>query len=261
VAGLLRFTVVVPARYASTRLPAKPLADLHGKPMVVRVAERASECGAATVVVATDHEAVREAVEGHGFAAMMTRADHLSGTDRLAEVVARLGLAEDEIVVNLQGDEPLMPAALVVEVVHTLAQRTSAAIATAAYPIADAAELWNPHAVKVVCDRQGYALYFSRAPIPYARDAFAALPPGVAPDAMPEGLPALRHIGLYAYRAGFLRTYASLAPSPVERFESLEQLRAIWHGHRIAVTVAEAAPPPGVDTPEDLVRVRRTLAR
>lgn len=259
-AGLLRFTVIIPARHASTRLPAKPLADIHGKPMVVRVAERASACGAAAVVVATDHEEVRDAVERHGFAAMMTRADHASGTDRLAEVVARLGLADDEIVVNLQGDEPLMPAVLVAEVVHTLAQRTSAAIATAAHPITDAAELWSPHAVKVVCDRQGYALYFSRAPIPYARDAFSTLRPGAAPHAIPEGLPALRHIGLYAYRVGFLRTYAALAPAPIERFESLEQLRAVWHGHRIAVAVTAVAPPPGVDTPEDLERVRRTFA-
>jgi 3-deoxy-manno-octulosonate cytidylyltransferase (CMP-KDO synthetase) len=260
VAGLLRFTVIIPARHASTRLPAKSLADIHGKPMVVRVAERASECGAAAVVVATDHEAVRDAVERHGFAAMMTRADHPSGTDRLAEVVTRIGLAEDEIVVNLQGDEPLMPPVLVAEVVHTLAQRTSAAIATAAHPITDAAELWSPHAVKVVCDRHGYALYFSRAPIPYARDAFSALRSGVAPQAIPEGLPALRHIGLYAYRVGFLRTYAALAPSPIEQFESLEQLRALWNGHRIAVAVTAVAPPPGVDTPGDLERVRRSFA-
>lgn len=255
-AGLLRFTVVVPARYASTRLPAKPLADIRGRPMVVRVADRAAECGAAAVVVATDHEDVRAAVEQHGFAAMMTRADHPSGTDRLAEVVERLGLAEDEIVVNLQGDEPLMPPPLVAQVVHTLAQRTAAAIATAAHPITAPAELWSPHAVKVVCDRQGFALYFSRAPIPYARDAFG----GAVPDALPPELPALRHIGLYAYRVGFLRTYASLPPAPIERFESLEQLRALWHGYRIAVTVTASAPPPGVDTPEDLERVRHAFA-
>ncbi len=256
-AGLLRFTVVVPARYASTRLPGKPLAEIRGRPMVVHVAERAAACGAAAVWVATDDEAVRAAVERHGFAAMMTRADHASGTDRIAEVVERLGLAEDEIVVNLQGDEPLMPGQLVTDVVHTLAQRTAAAIATAAHPIAAVSELFDPNVVKVVCDRHGYALYFSRAPIPYARDAFA----GAASAAtFPAGLPALRHIGLYAYRVGFLRTYAALAPAPVERFEALEQLRALWHGHRIAVALAAAPPPPGVDTPEDLERVRRALA-
>lgn len=265
-AGLLRFTVVIPARYASTRLPAKALADIHGTPMVVRVAERAAATGAAAVWVATDHDEVRSAVERHGFNAMMTRADHASGTDRLAEVVARLGLADDEIIVNLQGDEPMMPAALVTDVVHTLAQRTAASMATAAHPITALAELFSPHAVKVVCDRHGYALYFSRAPIPYARDAFASSPAtgggaGVGgASELPFGLPALRHVGLYAYRVGFLRTFSSLSPAPIERFESLEQLRALWHGHRIAVSVTASAPPAGVDTPADLERVRRAFA-
>ncbi|MCX7891866.1 MAG: 3-deoxy-manno-octulosonate cytidylyltransferase [Burkholderiales bacterium] len=254
--GLLRFTVVIPARHASTRLPAKPLADIAGRPMVVRVAERARASGAAAVVVATDHEAIAAAVRRHGFDALMTRPDHASGTDRIAEAAAALGLAADEIVVNLQGDEPLMPPALVTSVVHALAQRTPAAIATAAHPVRDAAEFFNPNVVKVVCDHHGYALYFSRAPIPFARDAFAA-----SRASLPGGLPALRHIGIYAYRVGFLATYAKLAPAPVEGFEALEQLRALWHGHRIAVTVAEEAPPAGVDTPEDLERVRLAFAQ
>ena len=254
-AGLLRFTAVIPARYASTRLPAKPLADLGGRPMVVRVAERARESGAASVWIATDHEEIVAAARRHGFDAMMTRPDHASGTDRIAEVAAALGLATDEIVVNVQGDEPLMPPGLVTAVVHTLAQRTPASIATAAHPVGDAAEFFNPNVVKVVCDHHGYALYFSRAPIPYARDAFAA-----TRDALPAEFPALRHIGLYAYRVGFLSAYAKLAPAPVEGFEALEQLRALWHGHRIAVAVADGAPPAGVDTPEDLERVRRVFA-
>ncbi|MCU0805187.1 MAG: 3-deoxy-manno-octulosonate cytidylyltransferase [Burkholderiales bacterium] len=253
-AGLLRFTAVIPARYASTRLPAKPLADIGGKPMVVRVAERARESGAAAVWIATDHEEIVAAAKRHGFDATMTRPDHASGTDRIAEVAASLGLAADEIVVNVQGDEPLLPPALVTSVVHTLAQRTPASIATAAHPIHDAAEFFNPNVVKVVCDHHGYALYFSRAPIPYARDAFAA-----SKAALPEALPALRHIGLYAYRVGFLHAYARLAPAPVEGFEALEQLRALWHGHRIAVAVADEAPPAGVDTPDDLERVRRAF--
>lgn len=253
--GLLRFTVVIPARHASTRLPAKPLADLGGKPMVVRVAERARESGAASVWIATDHEEILAAAKHHGVEALMTRADHASGTDRIAEVADRLGLEDDEIVVNLQGDEPLMPPVLLTSVVHALAQRTSASIATAAHPIHDATDLFNPNVVKVVCDHHGHALYFSRAPIPYARDAFAA-----SRGALPEGLPALRHIGLYAYRAAYLRAYSRLAPAAIEGFEALEQLRALWHGHRITVTVADEAPPAGVDTPEDLVRVRRAFA-
>jgi 3-deoxy-manno-octulosonate cytidylyltransferase (CMP-KDO synthetase) len=251
-AGLLRFTVVIPARYASTRLPAKPLADIGGRPMVVRVAERARASGAASVWIASDHEEIVAAAKRYGFDAMMTRPDHASGTDRIAEVAASLGLAADEIVVNVQGDEPLMPPALVTSVVHTLAQRTPASIATVAHPIRDAEEFFNPNVVKVVCDHQGYALYFSRAPIPYARDAFAA-----TKATLPDALPALRHIGLYAYRVGFLSAYAKLAPAPAEAFEALEQLRALWHGHRIAVAITDEAPPAGVDTPEDLARVRR----
>jgi 3-deoxy-manno-octulosonate cytidylyltransferase (CMP-KDO synthetase) len=253
--GLLRFTVLVPARYASSRLPGKALADIAGKPMVVRVAERARASGAATVVIATDDERIRAAARDHGCEAIMTRADHASGTDRLAEAVERLALADDELVVNVQGDEPLMPPDLIGRLAHALAQKTAASVATAAVAIADAAELFNPNAVKVVCDHAGYALYFSRAPIPFARDAFAA---GANPaGSLPRGLPAYRHLGIYAYRAGFLRAYARAAPAAIERFEALEQLRALWHGHRIAVVISDAAPPPGVDTPEDLEHARR----
>ncbi len=258
-AGLLRFTVLVPARYASSRLPGKALADIAGKPMVVHVAERARASGAAAVWIATDDERIAAAARAHGCDAIMTRVDHASGTDRLAEAAQALALADDEIVVNVQGDEPLIPPDLVGRLAHTLAQRTGAAIATAAVPIAAADEFLNPNAVKVVCDHSGYALYFSRAPIPFARDSFAA---GLAPGApLPVGLPAFRHLGIYAYRAGFLRSYAELAPVPLERFEALEQLRALWHGHRIAVIVVEPAPPPGVDTPEDLEHIRRLVAR
>jgi 3-deoxy-manno-octulosonate cytidylyltransferase (CMP-KDO synthetase) len=251
--GLLRFVVLIPARYASTRLPAKALADLAGKPMVVRVAERARASGAGAVWIATDDERILAAARDHGCDALLTRSDHVSGTDRLAEAVSALGLGDDEIVVNLQGDEPLIPPELIGRLAHTLAQRTGASIATACVPIAEAAKLTNPNVVKVVCDHAGYALYFSRAPIPYPRDAFAA---GSA-NVLPAGLPAFHHLGIYAYRAGFLRTYARLAPSPIEAHEALEQLRALWHGHRIAVVVADTELPPGVDTPEDLERVRR----
>jgi len=252
-AGLLSFTVLIPARYASSRLPGKALADIGGKPMVVRVAERARASGAAAVWIATDDERIRAAAEAHGCGAIMTRADHASGTDRLAEAVAQLGLDDDEIVVNVQGDEPLMPPELVGRVAHALARRT-AAIATAAVAITDAEELFNPNAVKVVCDHARHALYFSRAPIPFARDAFAG---GQPRGRLPGGLPAYRHLGIYAYRAGFLRAYAKQTPAAIERFEALEQLRALWHGHRIAVVIADAAPPPGVDTPADLEHARR----
>src|SRR5512134_2319258 len=247
--GLLRFTVLIPARYASSRLPGKALADIGGKPMVVRVAERARASGAGAVWIATDDARIVDAARSHGCDALLTRADHASGTDRLAEAVATLGLADDEIVVNVQGDEPLMPPELVGRLAHALAQRTAASMATACVPITDPEKMRNPNVVKVVCDHSGYALYFSRAPIPYARDAVAA-----------GGPPAYHHLGIYAYRAGFLRAYAKLAPAPIERFEALEQLRALWHGHRIAVIVAEAELPPGVDTPEDLERTRRTFA-
>jgi 3-deoxy-manno-octulosonate cytidylyltransferase (CMP-KDO synthetase) len=250
-----RFTVLIPARYASSRLPGKALADLAGKPMVVRVVERARASGAAAVWIATDDERILGAAREHGCDALLTRREHTSGTDRLAEAAGRLGLPDDEIVVNVQGDEPLIPPPLVGEVADALAQRREAAIATAAVSITDAREFFNPNAVKVVCDASGYALYFSRAPIPYPRDASGTVRPE-----LPTGLPAYRHLGIYAYRAKFLREYAALARAPIEDFEALEQLRALWHGHRIFVVTTASAPPPGVDTAEDLEETRRRFA-
>ena len=247
--------MVIPARFASTRLPGKPLADIGDKPMVVRVAERAKKSGASRVVIATDHTEVKAAAERHGHFALMTRADHAQGTDRIAEVVARLELGDDVIVVNVQGDEPLIDPQLIAKVAETLAAMPDAAMATAAHVITDAHEFFSPNVVKVVCDQQGYAHYFSRAPIPYARDAFAT-----TKSTLPEHFPALRHIGIYAYRASFLKRYATLAPAPAEQFESLEQLRAMFHGYRIAVHIWDGALVPGVDTPEDLERVRGMFA-
>lgn len=248
----MTFTVLIPARYASTRLPGKPLADLGGKPLVIRVAENARNSGAARVVIATDDARIRDAAAAHGVEACMTRADHPTGTDRLAEAATALGLAADAIVVNVQGDEPLLAPALIARVASLLASRPDAAIATACHAIDDVAEAFNPNVVKVVLDRNGDALYFSRATIPWARDAFA----GGAPAALPEGLALYRHYGLYAYRVAFLRRFPTLEPAPIERAEALEQLRALWHGERIAVAIATSAPAPGVDTPEDLKRVR-----
>jgi 3-deoxy-manno-octulosonate cytidylyltransferase (CMP-KDO synthetase) len=251
------FKVVIPARYASSRLPAKPLLDLGGKPMVARVAERALASGAEEVLVATDHEAVLEAAAACGVKALMTRPDHPSGTDRLAEVVARMGWPAETLVVNAQGDEPLIAPELIALAARTLA-KSDADIATLAHPVVDAGELFNPHIVKVVCQSNGDALFFSRAPIPYARDAFAGRDAGhLAALPLPAGLPAYRHVGLYAYRAAFLRDYARLAPSPLEAFESLEQLRALWHGYRIRVAKVDGAPAAGVDTPEDARRLQQ----
>lgn len=255
----MSFTVLIPARLASTRLPDKPLADIAGLPMVVRVARRAGASGARAVVVATDSDAVRAACEAHGVATVMTRADHPSGSDRLAEACEQLGLNGDDLVVNLQGDEPLMEPALLSAVAQALLQRPDCVMATAAHPLHDVADFANPNVVKVVLDRRQTALYFSRAPIAWWRDGMAnawergisALPPHPAP---------LRHIGLYAYRAGFLRQFPQLPAAPIEQCESLEQLRVLWHGERIAVHVTEQAPGPGVDTPEDLQRVRALLA-
>jgi len=252
--GPSAFLVVIPARYASSRLQGKPLADIAGKPMVVHVAERARASGASAVWVATDSQAVFEAVKLHGHQVMMTRTDHATGTDRIAEVVQRLDLAGDEIVVNVQGDEPLIEPELIREVAQSLARHQSASIATACHPIADAESLRNPNVVKVVFDHSGYALYFSRAPIPYPRDSFA-----INQDVLETGLPSYRHIGIYAYRARFLRLYPQLQPAAIERFEALEQLRALWHGHRIAVAVTAHAAQAGVDTAEDLARVRRVF--
>ncbi len=248
----LDYCVLIPARYASTRLPGKALLDIAGKPLVVRVAERALASGARRVIVATDHEAVRAGVRAHGIEVCMTRADHASGTDRLAEAAQALALEEEAIVVNLQGDEPLMEP----ELIHAVAQRLHAQadieMATACYAIAEAEALFNPNIVKVVLDAHGNALYFSRAPIPYARDAFAT-----GERTIPPGLPAYHHIGIYAYRVGFLKRYAALPSPAVERLEALEQLRALWHGFRISVVVSEATPIAGVDTEQDLERTRR----
>ena len=248
---MTEFCVVIPARHASTRLPGKMLADIGGRPMVIHVAERARASGAAEVIVATDHTDIADAVTRHGFTALMTRADHPSGTDRIAEVAAQRGYAADTIVVNVQGDEPLIDPALIGAAARQLASRADAAIATLACAFADAAEFTNPNSVKVVLDKNGYALYFSRATIPYARDAFAH---GIG--SLPRDLPAYRHIGLYAYRAAFLASYARLAPAPPEQFEALEQLRALWHGHKISVVITSAIPAAGVDTGDDLARVR-----
>jgi 3-deoxy-manno-octulosonate cytidylyltransferase (CMP-KDO synthetase) len=243
-----RFTVLVPARLASTRLPRKPLADIAGKPMVVRVAERvAGLAGARSVVVACDDAAIADACAAHGVKAVLTRAEHPSGSDRLAEACTLLGLDGDDVVVNVQGDEPLIDPALVQAVAGLLVQRGDCVMATAAHPLADDAEFRNPNVVKVVLDAASRALYFSRAPIPWWRDGSGAAPQAPRP---------LRHVGLYAYRAGFLRTFPSLPPAPLEQAEALEQLRVLWHGHRIAVHVAPHAPGPGVDTPDDLARVR-----
>jgi len=250
------FVVIVPARLASTRLPRKPLADIGGVPMVVRVARAALASGAVQVAVAADSSEIVDACCAHGIEALLTRADHASGTDRLAEAVERLGLPDDAVVVNVQGDEPLMPAAVVRRVADALADRADCAIATACHPLHDAAEFFSPNVVKVVVDASGRALYFSRAPIPWSRDAFAS-----DRDRLPPGLPARRHVGLYAYRAGFLRRFPQLPPTPLEQHESLEQLRALAHGFGIAVIELTEALPPGVDTPEDLERVRALLLR
>jgi 3-deoxy-manno-octulosonate cytidylyltransferase (CMP-KDO synthetase) len=249
------FIVLIPARFASTRLPGKPLSDIVGKPMVVRVAERARASGAERVVIATDDERIRAAALEHGIDAVLTRSDHATGTDRLAEAATQLKLEERAIVVNVQGDEPLLDPALIRDVAEELRAHADASIATACHLIDDPQEAFNPNVVKVVLDRAGYALYFSRATIPWARDAFAA-----TRDKLPLGLPLYRHYGLYAYRVGFLRHYPSLAPAPIERFEALEQLRALWYGYRIAVKITTGTPAPGVDTAEDLERVRALYA-
>ena len=248
-----KFIVAIPARYASTRLPGKPLRPIAGEPMILRVAQRALEAGAAEVVVATDDVRIADALRAAPVRVAMTRADHASGSDRLAECAQALGWADDAIVVNLQGDEPLAPPSGIRAVAECLASG-SAPMATLATPIETAQELFDPNCVKVVAGLDGHALYFSRAPVPWARDAFAR-----TRDVLPAGLTPLRHIGIYAYRAGFLRTFAGLAPTPAERAEALEQLRALEHGHRIAVRLAPEPFPAGVDTPADLARVDALL--
>ena len=246
------FKVVVPARYASTRLPGKPLLDLGGKPMVIRVAEQAKKSGASEVVVATDHPEIFRIVQQHGFSAIMTSTDHPTGTDRLAEVVSLRGWQDEDIVVNVQGDEPLIDPALISLTAECLGGDNAADIATVGHPITSAEDFFNPNVVKVVCQRNGDAVYFSRAPIPFARDHFAA-----DKTTLPKSFPAYRHVGMYAYKAGFLKAYKGLSIAPTETFESLEQLRALWHGYRITLLQVDHAPAPGVDTPEDYERVRK----
>ena len=268
----MTFTVIIPARYASTRFPGKPLADIAGKPMVVRVAMQAAKSGAREVIIATDHAEIASVVKAHGFEAVMTRKNHPTGTDRLAEVAAKRKFGARHVVVNVQGDEPLIPPALIRSVADSLAAHPQASIATACHPIQSAAEFANPNVVKVVLDNAGYALYFSRAPVPYARDFFARIVESprdtfarivTSPrDAFAKGItkiparfPAYRHLGLYAYRCKFLNKFNEMEPAAIEQFEALEQLRAMAYGYRISVAVSREAPHPGVDTPADLARI------
>lgn len=247
------FTVIIPARFASTRLPGKPLADIHGKPMVVRVMEQALKSGASRVIIATDHQEVVDAVQRAGGEACMTDSNHHSGTERLAEVIEKYQFADDEIIVNVQGDEPLIPPMIISQVANNLAA-SQAEMGTLAVPINNAEEAFNPNAVKVVMDQSGYALYFSRAAIPWQRDQFAV-------NKQIIGDHFLRHIGIYAYRAGFIRRYVTWPASPLENIEMLEQLRVLWYGEKIHVAVAAQAPGAGVDTPEDLDSVRKIFAQ
>jgi 3-deoxy-manno-octulosonate cytidylyltransferase (CMP-KDO synthetase) len=249
------FTVLIPARLASSRLPDKPLADIAGLPMVVRVALAAARSGASRVVVAADAQAIVDACLAHGTEALLTRSDHPSGSDRLAEACEQLGLDGDDLVVNVQGDEPLIAPAMIDACAALLRARPDCVMATVAHAIDDVAEFSNPNVVKVVLDAASRALYFSRAPIAWWRDGFAH---GI--HHLPSTPPALRHVGLYAYRAGFLRRFPTLSVAPLETLESLEQLRVLWHGERIAVHVSTERPGPGVDTPDDLARVRAIFA-
>jgi 3-deoxy-manno-octulosonate cytidylyltransferase (CMP-KDO synthetase) len=248
---MLDFKVVIPARFASTRLPGKPLLDIAGKPMVIRVAEQAAQSGAQQIIIATDHQPIVAAAQENGFQASMTRADHTSGTDRIAEVAAQQCWADDTIVVNVQGDEPLIPPQLIRAVSQHLHAHPECAIATACHAIHDEASMRNPNIVKVVLDKFGNALYFSRAPIPWPRDAYAQNQP------LPQNVIVLRHVGIYAYRASFLRDFGKLTPTPLEQIESLEQLRALYYGYKIGVTKTDQAPPSGVDTEQDLQVARR----
>ena len=253
--GGAAFKVVIPARYASTRLPGKPLLEIAGRPMIRHVVERGRESAAEEVVVATDDQRVLDVCAGLGIDVEMTATTHRSGSDRIAEVIERRGWADDTLVVNLQGDEPAMPAALVDQVANDLAARPEVGIATLAHPISDAASLFDPHVVKVVTDAAGYALYFSRAPLPWHRDEFVG-----GRTSLPTSVRFLRHIGLYAYRAGFIRQYVQWPPAPLELAESLEQLRVLWHGERIHLSVTEIDPGHGVDTAQDLARASALLA-
>ena len=249
----MSFVVVIPARYASTRLPGKPLADIHGKPMVQHVVEKALQSGADRVIVATDDARVQQALQATGVEVCMTSADHQSGTERLAEVCRHYGFAADTIIVNVQGDEPLIPPAIIRQVADNLAAAT-APMATLSVPIKHAEEAFNPNAVKVVTDKDGYALYFSRASIPWDRDRFAKSHEQIGGHYQ-------RHIGIYAYRAGFIQRYVDWAPSVLEQVEALEQLRVLWYGEKIHVAQALEAPPVGVDTQADLEKVRAFLAK
>ena len=249
------FRVLIPARYASTRLPGKPLIDIAGKPMLQRVHEQAVASGAESVVIAADDARIEQAARAFGASVCMTSTQHSSGSERLAEAVQLLGYGDEEIVVNLQGDEPLMPPALLSQVAGNLAVNPEAAVATLCTRIHVAAELFDPHAVKVVMDRRGFALYFSRAVVPWDRDAFA-----ITTEELPPGAEHYRHLGIYAYRVGFLKRYVQLAPCALERMEALEQLRVLWHGEHIHVAEAGVPPAPGVDTAEDLERVRQLVA-
>lgn len=246
----MTFKVVIPARYASSRLPAKPLLDIAGKPMVVRVAEKALQTSADEVIIATDHDDIYNAAKSFGLSVVMTRVDHVSGTDRIAEVVDIMGWHGETVVVNVQGDEPLIDPILIEEVAQHLESHPQAVMSSACHPIHDAESFTNPNVVKAVLDEHGYALYFSRAPIPYPRDTFNTK------AIMPESMQAYRHIGLYAYKTSFLKNYATLKPTKIELYESLEQLRVLSHGYKISLLITENAPAAGVDTEADLNRVR-----
>ena len=274
---MFAFHVVIPARHASTRLPGKPLLHIAGKPMVIRVAEQAALSGAQQIWIATDHHAIANVVHEHGFKACLTLETHTSGTDRIAEVIEQQGWADDALIVNVQGDEPQIPPELICSVARHLHDHPECDIATACHAIHDEASMRNPNIVKVVLDKHNNALYFSRAPIPYPRDAFMGLSSSeggndspssergkVAREQgkpLPAGLPVLRHIGIYAYRARFLRAYGKLAPAAIEQYESLEQLRALYHGYKIGVVITEQAPPGGVDTELDLLAARAAFEK
>ncbi len=251
----MSFSVIIPARYASSRFPGKPLAELQGKPMVQHVYERACESEATRILIATDDQRIADVATGFGAEVCMTSSDHPSGTDRLQQVVSDLGFYADDIVVNVQGDEPLVPARIINQVAHNLKAEPDASIATLSEPIEDIESLMNPNVVKVVSDTRGMALYFSRAPMPWPRDSFA----NEIPATMPEGFSWQRHIGIYAYRVKLLNDFVKWSPAPIEETECLEQLRAMWNGARIHVAVADEQPPAGVDTPEDLARLQALL--
>ena len=249
----MSFTVIIPARYASSRLPGKPLADIHGKPMIIRVMEQAQKSSASRVIIATDNQQVFDVVQSYGGEVVLTSDKHNSGTERLAEVINTFQLADDEVIVNVQGDEPLIPPIIIDQVADNLVKYKTG-MATLAVPIVSVEEAFNPGAVKVVMDKDGYALYFSRATIPWERDRFAQLSEQNKLDSIGDFY--LRHIGIYAYRAGFIRQYIQWAPSALEQIEMLEQLRVLWYGEKIHVAVAKQAPAIGVDTQEDLDKVR-----